>query len=70
MVGPTIGYIDYVFKRNDNIDIGIGCNRYNRLGSGQQSIISIMQGPTIGIIDYEKKNRSPALVGGMVFWSE
>ena len=40
--GPTIGYIDYAFGINDNIGIGIGCNRYNRLGSGQQSVISII----------------------------
>ncbi len=42
MVGPTIGYIDCAFGRSDNIGIGIGYNRLYRLGSGQQSVISIM----------------------------
>ena len=68
MLGQTIGYIDYAFGRNDNIGIGIGIgyNRLYRLGSGQQSVISIMLlGETIisvsvsviiGYIDYAWAN--------------
>ena len=48
MLGQTIGYIDYAFGRNDNISIGIGYNQLYRLGTGQQSVISIMRlGETI-----------------------
>jgi hypothetical protein len=50
-VSVIIGYIDYAFGGNDIIGIGIGYNRLYRLGSGQQSVISIMLGPTIVIID-------------------
>ena len=41
-MGPTIGYIDYAFYETDIIGTGVGSNRIYQLGSGQQSVISIM----------------------------
>ena len=42
MLGSTIGYNDYACLETDIIGIGIGLNQYNRLGSDQQSVKSIM----------------------------